>query len=65
MRLPDSAINWIMICTLISNSAYAIIAPFLPIEFADKGVEGSIVGIIFAIYSIAVIFASPQIAKYY
>jgi len=52
-----------LVCTLISNSAYAIIAPFLPLEFIDKGIEGSIIGIIFAVYSVAVIFFSPVVSK--
>ena len=61
--MGDSTISWILICTLISNSAYAIIAPFLPLEFEDKGIEGSIIGIIFAVYSVAVILFSPVVSK--
>ena len=54
---------WILICTLISNSAYALIAPFLPLEFADKGVSGEMIGIMFAIYSVAVIVCSPFVGR--
>ena len=52
---------WIMFCTLISNSAYAMIAPFLPIEYEAKGVSGEWVGMIFAVYSVAVIIFSPLV----
>ena len=54
---------WILICTLISNSAYALIAPFLPLEFKDKGVSGEMIGIMFAIYSMAVIVCSPFVGR--
>lgn len=54
---------WILICTLISNSAYALIAPFLPLEFKDKGVSGEMIGIMFAIYSVAVIVCSPFVGR--
>ena len=50
-----------MFCTLISNSAYAMIAPFLPIEYEEKGVSGEWVGMIFAEYSVAVIIFSPMV----
>ena len=59
----DRTIVWIMLCTLISNSAYAMIAPFLPIEFMDKGIEEEAIGLIFAIYSVAVIIFSPMVGK--
>ena len=52
-----------MICTLISNSAYALIAPFLPLEFKEKGISGQMIGLMFAIYSVAVIFCSPLVGK--
>ena len=59
----ESAIVWICVCTLISNSAYALIAPFLPLEFKMKGIDALHVGLIFAIYSVAVIFMSPCVSK--
>ena len=49
--------------TALSNSAYALIAPFLPFEFARKGVDLTLMGYIFSIYSVAVIFCSPIIGK--
>ena len=49
--------------TLISNTAYALVAPFLPLEFEHKGISSSMVGFIFAVYSLAVIFCSPMVSK--
>ena len=42
---------WIVVCTFISAQGYALIAPFLPLEFTLKGVDPAVVGFIFAIYS--------------
>lgn len=49
--------------TALSNSAYALIAPFLPFEFAKKGVNPHVMGYVFAIYSFAVIVFSPFVGK--
>ena len=57
-------IVWICICTLISNSAYALIAPFLPIELEHKGVVGGWVGAIFGVYSISVVLASVALGNF-
>ena len=57
--MTNTTIAWILICTFISNSAYALVAPFLPLEFADKGINSHYVGLIFAIYSVAVVICSP------
>ena len=59
----ERKIVWILFCTLISNSAYALIAPFLPLEFKDKGISGQLIGLMFAIYSVAVILCSPLVGK--
>ena len=59
----ERKIVWILICTLISNSAYALIAPFLPLEFKEKGISGQLIGLMFAIYSVAVILCSPMVGK--
>lgn len=61
--MMDQKVIWILICTLISNSAYALIAPFLPLEFKAKGISGEMIGLIFAIYSVAVIVCSPLVCK--
>ena len=52
-----------MICTLLSNSAYATIAPFLPIELDRHDVPELWFGPIFAAYSVAVILVSPLRAR--
>jgi len=59
----ERKVVWILICTLISNSAYALIAPFLPLEFKAKGISGEMIGLLFAIYSVAVIVCSPFVGK--
>ena len=61
--MSDRKVVWILICTLISNSAYALIAPFLPLEFKEKGISGEMIGLMFAIYSVAVILSSPLVGK--
>ena len=61
--MVERKIVWILICTLISNSAYALIAPFLPLEFKEKGISGEMIGLMFAIYSIAVIICSPFVGN--
>lgn len=47
----------------MANSAYAIIAPFLPFEFERKGVDQDWIGYVFAIYSVAVIICSPLVGQ--
>jgi len=49
--------------TALANSAYAIIAPFLPFEFKKKEIDQDWIGYIFAVYSIAVIFCSPLVGN--
>ena len=49
--------------TALSNSAYAIIAPFLPFSFKKKGIDQEWIGYIFSIYSVAVIVCSPMVGK--
>ena len=61
--MTDRKVVWILICTLISNSAYALIAPFLPREFKEQGISGHMIGMMFAIYSVAVIVCSPLVGK--
>ena len=50
----------IIIC---SNSVYALASLFLPSVFASKDVAGLWVGIVFAMYSIAVVLTSPIVGK--
>lgn len=46
---------------ILSNGGYALIAPFLPIELKNKGVDEAVMGYIFSVYSVTVIFGSPLI----
>jgi MFS family permease len=55
----DAKIFWILFCTFISNLAYSVIAPFLPNEFVAKNISLTVIGLIFAVYSVAVIIWSP------
>lgn len=57
----DGLVISILSITALSNSAYAIIAPFLPFEFKRKGIDQDWIGYIFSIYSVAVIFGSPLV----
>ena len=63
MGLLDLTITSTFVIIALANSAYAIVAPFLPFEFERKGVDSSLMGYIFAIYSLAVILVSPMIGK--
>ena len=45
---------------MLSNSAYALIAPFLPIELVKVNVPIYLFGYIFSTYSLAVIICSPM-----
>jgi len=47
--------------TMLSNSAYALIAPFLPIELKAIGISMDYFGYIFSMYSVSVIVGSPII----
>ena len=63
MCIEESLVRWIVFCNLVSNSAYSVVAPFLPIEFERKEIVGTAVGMIFALYSVGVIVMAPIIGK--
>lgn len=50
--------------TLVSNCAYALIAPFLPLELIKAGIPLHLFGYIFSTYSLAVIICSPMIGYF-
>ena len=54
----------ILSTSLLASSAYALIAPFFPLELEDKGVSDANIGYIFSIYSVAVIIFSPFVGRY-
>ena len=53
----------LILCVIIvcSNSVYALASLFLPKVFEDKAIESFWVGLIFSMYSIAVVISSPFI----
>ena len=44
-----------------TNSVYALASLFLPTVFAEKSIPGAWVGLVFSMYSIAVVLVSPFI----
>ena len=63
MMQIDPMLRWLCFSNFVSNSAYGVCAPFLPLEFERKGIHGSLVGMIFALYSVGSIIMSPIIGK--
>ena len=57
----DGLVIGILCITVLSNSAYAIIAPFMPLEFKRKDIDQVWIGYILSAYPIAVILFSPRI----
>ena len=55
---------WILFSTFISNGAYSVCAPILPLMLDQKGISGAYVGLSFAMYSMGNIFWSPLVGKY-
>ena len=49
---------------MLSNSAYALIAPFLPLELTAIGISLDYFGYIFSMYSVSVILGSPIIGYF-
>jgi len=63
MKCIEPTILWIFLCGLIQNTAYAMIAPFLPLKLVELKITPLSQGIIFAIYAVAVIGFSPVVGK--
>jgi len=59
----EPKILWILFITLVSNFGYAVIAPFLPIEYLKKGISDMLISFVFAMYSAAVILWSPYVSN--
>ena len=60
----DAPLVCLCLITMLSNCAYALVAPFLPIELEKAGISKAYTGPIFSMYSVAVIICSPIIGKY-
>lgn len=48
---------------VFTNSVYSLASLFLPVVFKEKDVPGIWVGLVFSMYSIAVVLVSPVIGK--
>mmetsp|Transcript_29578 Transcript_29578/g.39339 ORF Transcript_29578/g.39339 Transcript_29578/m.39339 type:complete len:93 (-) Transcript_29578:1096-1374(-) len=59
----DIKLLLILVTLLFSNSSYAIIAPFLPLELEEHGIDGATVGLIFGVYSVGRIITSLVVGK--
>lgn len=59
----DITIASVLLITAMSNSAYALVAPFLPFEIEKKGIGQHTMGFVFSVFSVALIIASPLIGK--
>ena len=59
MRCCDSTQLILFTVIICTNSVYALASLFLPMVLASKSIPGFWVGLVFAIYAIAVVFASP------
>ena len=60
----DDGVMLILGSSLLASSAYALIAPFFPLKLEDKGISDQNIGLIFSIYSLAVIIFSPPVGRY-
>ena len=60
-RWADARVVSVIALSLLANTVYAIVAPFLPIEFARKEIDENWVGVIFATYSVAIVIYSPLV----
>jgi len=59
----ESTILWIFAAIFVLNFAYAIIAPLLPLQLLEQGVEPTGMAIIFGIYAVAVVLWSPIVSS--
>ena len=53
----------LVVSNILSNSWYSLVVPFLPLELKLWGVDISVIGYIFWMYSVAVIIGSPIIGR--
>ena len=59
LPLVSTVTATMLFSTVLSISCYSVISPFMPSEFQRKQVDETLVGFIFAIFSMPVIFGSP------
>jgi predicted MFS family arabinose efflux permease len=51
----------IITAIFLSNTAYGVVAPTIPLVFEQKQIPRSVVGVIFSIYSVSLILVSPMV----
>ena len=60
----DKTLTMMIFAAIICNMGCMIVAPFLPIEFEEKGISKEVVGLVFAFFPIGVIVISPVIGEF-
>ena len=62
--MGNSKVVWLLISTLVNSIAFALIAPFVPIELsAVHGGSLGLVGVAFSAYPLAVLLFTPLFTK--
>ena len=59
----EALVIWILFTTCIHESAYSLIAPFLPLEFERKHIPAFYTGMVFSMFSVAVIIFAPLVGR--
>lgn len=59
----DTQVIWLIVSSLLNSIAYALIAPFVPIELAQGGSTLGLIGLAFCTYPIAVLAFTPLFTR--
>ena len=59
----DTRVIWLIVSSLLNSIAYALIAPFVPIELAQGGSTLGLIGLAFCTYPMAVLAFTPLFKK--
>ena len=59
----DSKIVWLVISTLVTSTAYALIAPFVPYGLMDSGSKLGFIGVAFCAYPLMMLLLTPLLVK--
>lgn len=55
-----SALTFFMFTlNILAWACYSVIAPFMPLEYANRGIDATAIGYVIGIYSLAMIVVSP------
>ena len=55
----DTRVIWLIVSSLLNSIAYALIAPFVPIELAQGGSTLGLIGLAFCTYPMALLAFTP------